>query len=197
MRRILRALTGADRASDGGAPAAPFGLDPEQRERLDWRILEQGAIALYHKQAILAEDAAWLQQQGYRLVPLDCARWSSTAVVHEDLKTALGFPAHYAGNLASLIDALAELPVPSPGGYALQMRRFDLFAARDRELAQRLLDVIETTSRGYLLTGRRFIALVQSDNPRIGFERVGARPVNWNPREWLQGNRGAGGEGPP
>ena len=56
-----------------------------------------------------------------------------------------------------------------------------------------ILDVIETTSRGFLLTGRKLLALVQSDDPRIAFERVGARPVNWNPQEWLPSDRGVKG----
>jgi hypothetical protein len=193
VRRILRALSsGRERAPATGG--APFGTDPIERERLDWRILEQGACALYYKPAVLAEDVAWLQAQGYTVHALDCARWSSPAAMHGDLKAALGFPSHYAANLASLIDALAEMEVPAPGGMAVQLRRFDTFAGRDRDFAHTLLDVLETTSRGFLLTGRRFIALVQSDNPRISFERVGARPVNWNPREWLESARGLGGE---
>ena len=167
-----------------------FKNDSRERDRLDWRLLQNGAVALYHRPAVLAEDAAWLQSQGYKVYTVDCARWESAAAMHEELKRVLGFPAYYAGNLASLIDALAELAVPERGGSALQLRRFDAFARRERALAQTLLDVLETTSRGFLLTGRRFLALVQSDDPRISFERVGARPVNWNPREWLESNRG-------
>jgi hypothetical protein len=30
---------------------------------------------------------------------------------------------------------------------------------------------------------------VQSNDPRIRFERVGAMPVTWNPREWLDADR--------
>jgi len=41
-----------------------------------------------------------------------------------------------------------------------------------------------------LLLGQRLLALVQSDDPRIRFERIGAVPVNWNPREWLDSDRG-------
>ena len=164
--------------------------DPREWERLDWRLLQNGAVALYHRPAVLAEDTAWLQAQGYKLYTVDCARWDTAAAMHQDLKRTLDFPAYYAGNLASLIDALAEFAVPDRGGSAIQLRRFDAFARRERALAQTLLDVLETTSRGFLLTGRRFLALAQSDDPRISFERVGARPVNWNPREWLESNRG-------
>lgn len=167
-----------------------FRNDPREWERLDWRLLQNGAVALYHRVSVLSEDTAWLQSQGYKLFTFDCARWDSAAAMHQDLKRVLGFPAYYGNNLAALIDSLAELPVPDRGGTVLQLRRFDAFARRERALAQTLLDVLETTSRGYLLTGRRFLALVQSDDARLSFERVGARPVNWNPREWLESSRG-------
>jgi hypothetical protein len=41
-----------------------------------------------------------------------------------------------------------------------------------------------------LLLGQRLLALIQSDDPRIRFERIGAVPVNWNPREWQDSDRG-------
>jgi hypothetical protein len=175
---------------------APFRDDPSARERLDWRLLQHGAVTLYHKRPILEAHSAWLRQMGYRVYGFDCSRWDSARAMHEDLKRVLGFPAHYAHNLASLIDTLAELEVAPDGGCALQLLRYDAFAGRDRELAQTLLDLVETTSRGFLLTGRRFLALVQSDDARIKFERVGARPVNWNPQEWTDADRGLrrGGE---
>ena len=69
-------------------------------------------------------------------------------------------------------------------------RRYDSFARSQPQLAQTILDSIETSSRRFLLTGRRLLALVQSDDPRIRFERVGAVPVTWNPREWLDSDRG-------
>ena len=169
---------------------AVFKNDPREWERLDWRLLQNGAVALYHRVSVLSEDTAWLQSQGYKLFAFDCARWESGPAMHQELKRVLGFPAYYANNLASLIDCLAELDVPERSGSVIQLRRFDAFARRERPLAQTLLDVLETTSRGFLLTGRRFLALAQSDDPRISFERVGARPVNWNPREWLESNRG-------
>jgi hypothetical protein len=105
---------------------------------------------------------------------------------------ALSFPAYYGKNLASWIDCVAELPVPDESGTALVFRRYDAFAKTQPQLAQTILDSLEMTSRRFLLTGRRLLALVQSDDPRIRFERVGAMPVTWNPREWLDTDRGIG-----
>jgi hypothetical protein len=90
---------------------------------------------------------------------------------------------------------MGDLHVPAESGTALVFRHFDVFARGDARLAQLVLDAIESTSRHHLLFGRRLIALVQSDDPRIRFEAVGSRPVNWNPREWLDETRPPRGAG--
>ena len=166
---------------------------PAEVERLDWRLLERGAVALYHKSSVLSPDLAWLRHHGYVVHELDAAAWTSPADFHSDAQRVLSFPAHYAKNLASWIDCVAEIAVPDEGGMAIVFRRYDSFAKAQPQLAQTILDSLETTSRRFLLTGRRLIALVQSDDPRIRFERVGAMPVTWNPREWSDSDRGLGG----
>jgi len=168
---------------------------PDETSRLDWRLMERGAIALYHKPSILAQDAAWLKANGYRVLDLDGGLWTTPAEFHADAQRVLNFPAHYSRNLAGWVDCVAELDVPDEGGLAIQFRRYDKFAAAQPQLAQTILDSLESTSRRFLLTGRRLLALVQSDNPRIRFERVGALPVTWNPREWSDADRGVGSGG--
>lgn len=162
---------------------------PTEPERLDWRLLERGAIALYYKSSILSADLGWLRQAKYVVHEMNGAGWDTPAAFHTDAQRSLGFPDYYAKNLASWVDCLAELPVPDEGGTALVFRRYDAFAKAQPQLAQTILDSIESTSRRFLLTGRRLIALVQSDDPRIRFERVGALPVTWNPREWVDSER--------
>jgi len=166
---------------------------PEEQARLDWQLMERGAIALYYKPSILAQDVAWLRQHAYRVLELDAGGWGSAADFHAEAQRVLQFPPHYSRNLAGWVDCVAELEVPDEGGVALQFRRFDKFVSAEPQLAQTILDSIEVTSRKFLLTGRRLIALVQSDNPRIRFDRVGALPVTWNPREWTDADRGLGG----
>ena len=191
-----RAGGAAARGAPGtpGVPTAPaaFRDDPLERERLDWKLLQSGAVTLYHRSAILSEDSAWLRANGYKLYALEAIHWTSGRAFFEGLYPALGLPDHFARNLAGWLDALAELELPPSGCLALEFRHFDAFARADRQLAQAVLDAIESTSRRLLLTGRRLVALVQSDDARIRFERVGAVPVNWNPREWLDADRGVG-----
>jgi hypothetical protein len=162
---------------------------PEVVQRLDWKLLERGAIALYYRSSVLSADLGWFRQQSYAIHELNASSWLTSDAFHTDVKRALAFPAHYTSNLASWVDCLPELAVPDESGMALVFRRYDVFAKAQPQLAQTILDSIESTSRRFLLTGRRLIALVQSDDPRIRFERVGALPVTWNPREWLDSDR--------
>ncbi|HEX3867437.1 MAG TPA: barstar family protein [Gemmatimonadaceae bacterium] len=162
---------------------------PAEVQRLDWQLMERGAVALYHKPSILSADVSWFRQQKYAIHELDGATLTTAADFHAAARTAFGFPSHYASNFASWVDCVGELPVSDDGGTLVVFRRFDAFFRCQPQLAQSILDSIETTSRRFLLTGRRFLALVQSDDPRARFERVGAMPVTWNPREWLDSDR--------
>jgi RNAse (barnase) inhibitor barstar len=168
---------------------------PAEAERLDWRLLERGAVALYYKSSVLSQDLAWFRHHGYVIHELNAASWTSPADFHADVQRVLSFPQYYAKNLASWVECVAEIAVPDETGLALVFRRYDAFAKSQPQLAQTILDSLEMTSRRFLLTGRRLLALVQSDDPRIRFERVGAMPVTWNPREWLDSDRGLGGAG--
>lgn len=165
---------------------------PAEVERLDWKLLERGAVALYYKGSVLSQDLAWLRSQRYVIHELDAVAWKEPGNFHDAVRSTLSFPAYYGRNLASWIDCVAELGVPDEGGMAIVFRRYDAFARSQPQFAQTILDSLETTSRRFLLTGRRLLALVQSDDPRIRFERVGAMPVTWNPREWLDSDRGIG-----
>ena len=162
---------------------------PAQSARLDWKLMERGAVALYHKPSVLSADISWFRQERYIVRELEAARWGTADAFHADAKRVLQFPEHYAPNLMSWVDSIAELDVPEDGGMVVVFRGYDVFAKAQPQLAQTILDSIESTSRRFLLTGRRLLALVQSNDPRIRFERVGAMPVTWNPREWLDSDR--------
>jgi len=170
--------------------AAPSRAERPPLERLDVQLLQSSAVTLYHKHTLLAQDVSCLQQFGYRVYALDAALWKGAVDFHAEAKRVLVFPEYYSANLASWIDCLGEIDVPEEGGVVIQLKHFDAFARTDPQFAHTLLDSIESASRRFLLGGRRLLALVQSDDPRIRFERIGAVPVNWNPREWLDADRG-------
>lgn len=175
-----------------------FSGDPSEWQRLDWQLLQNGPVALYFSPAVLSEDVLWLRGHEYEVHEFDCERWTSSELVHNDFKQVLQFPDYYGDNFDALSDCLSDLRVSPAGGAAFVFYRYDSFAksagaaraASGRTHAEIILDIIAETSRFFLLTGMRLVALVQSDDPRIQFERIGGTPVLWNPREWLDKKRG-------
>jgi RNAse (barnase) inhibitor barstar len=164
---------------------APFRNEPEEWQRLDWRILQNGAVSLYYRREILEADAAWFKSERYVIYELDCAPWQTLDLLHDSISSVLAFPNYYGRNLDALHDCLSDLEIPDVSGAVLMFLHFDQLVRRFPKVAQALLDIIETNSRRFLLTGHRLIALVQSDDPTIQFDPVGARLVSWNGAEWL------------
>lgn len=169
---------------------AVFSDDPESYDRVDWDLLQNGPINLYWRAPYLAEHVQWLKGDEYEINEFDCSSWVDEAAMHGDIAAGLGFPDYYGRNLDALNDCLSDLDVPTTGGRVLVLQRYDLLTRACPAVAQHVLDIIAHQSRRFLLFGRRFFALVQSDDPTIAFQPVGATPVNWNRREWLKSNRG-------
>lgn len=170
---------------------ASFKNDPDEWQRLDYRLLQNGAVNLYFNRDVLAEDSSWLQNHGYIVYVLDAARWQSEDDFHRDARDVLQFPDYYGNNLDAFNDCLSDLEIPElAGGCAIQFLKFDKLAAAFPDTAHAILDIIETNSRRFLLTGQRLIALVQSGDPRISFEHLGCSAANWNRKERLNKDRG-------
>jgi RNAse (barnase) inhibitor barstar len=163
--------------------------DLERFQRLDWTILQTGAISLYWKQDILEEACRWFRDNQYVIHNFDCTQWKSEEDFHTEVSLTLGFPEYYGCNLDAFNDSLSCIEIQTKGGMVLVFHRFDTFARTFPRAAYIILDIIECNSRGFLLTGQRLIALVQSNDPEISFDPVGARPVAWNPKEWPKKNR--------
>ncbi|SRR6266699_131803 len=175
---------------------APF--DAQDKETLDWVILRDGGIALYWRPEYLGEDLEWFRQQNYEIHYFDCEKWTHGGM-HADVERSLNFPSFYGHNLDALNDCLQEdLSVPQIGGTAVVLKRFDAFLAGrggahlldERPEGKILLDLFVRASRYFLLTGRRFVTLIQSDDPRIRFDSLGGIAPGWNWREQLDKDRG-------
>ena len=167
-----------------------FDDDPAEWQRLDWQLLQNSSINLYHSPAILAADIHWLTSNGYAVRSLEGAEWQSSQEFLVALGAVLRFPDYFGRNLNALNDCLSDLEVPQEGSMALVLHEFERFAAPFRPAAQAVLDILAGNARLFLLTGRRFLTLVHSSDPGITFEPVGATPVIWNPKEWLNSKRG-------
>jgi RNAse (barnase) inhibitor barstar len=172
------------------AQVATFTDDPSEFQRLDWRLLQNGPVVLYLRRDVLEPDLAWLQEHHYEVKWLDCLAWSDERSMHLAMASTLSFPDYYGMNLNALNDCVSDLGIPAEGGLVLVFSRFDAFSSRHEDAAQGVLDILAGNARRFLLFGRRLLILVQSDDPRVCFAPVGATAVNWNPKEWLDRNRG-------
>lgn len=170
---------------------AAFTDDPSEWERLDWRLFQNGAVAMYHKRSLLSEDVSWLRDHRYQVYEFNCEGWTSEPTVHDEFKRTLNFPDYYGRNLDALHDSLSDIAVPKDGGAVLVFYRYDAYVAvGGLASAEVIMDILADTSRLLLLTGRRFLVMIQSDDPRIRFEKIGCISATWNPREWLDKSRG-------
>ena len=168
---------------------ASFRNDEQTYQRVDYRLLQNGAVTLYCRRAYLEEDMAWLAAHGYRIHRWDTSQWHSEAEMHSAIATEFAFPDYYGKTLEGLYDCLCDLDIPPDAGLALVFDRFDSFARQCHSVAQAMLDITQGVSRHYLLFGHRFLVLVQSDDPQLAFEPLGAVPANWNHREWSKKSR--------
>ena len=162
-------------------------------DELDFSILRKGGLSLYKRKDLLQQDSEQLSKYGYKLVHFACNTWTSEAEMHESLSEKLSFPPYYGKNLNALNDVMGDLDVPDVGGIALVFDRYDKFvhgAGAASGVAEVVLDIVSRTSHDFLLTGRRFLTLVQSDDPHLSFPSLGGRAPDWNRREWLNSHRG-------
>jgi RNAse (barnase) inhibitor barstar len=183
---------------------ANFKADEVNDEKLDWVILRDGGVYLYWRQEILANDVDWLKSNGYRIIFFEAAEWQSARdwdserLMHESLKAQLSFPEYYGKNLDALDECvLDDLIVPDSGGLVLVLNHYDRFfkpvqnpGPDQSSTAEVVLSIFAKAVRYHMLFGRRLLILVQSDDPKIRFARLGGVAASWNHREWLNKSRG-------
>lgn len=164
----------------------------------DYVTIRDGGITIYRNLGHLEEDLQWLRDKRYRIRRVDCASWVSESAMHESLQTVLSFPDYYGKNLDALSDVMPDIEVPNDGGAVLVLSSYDLYAnGPGASLAgsglprcEIVLDILSRTSHEFLLTGRRFLTIIQSNDPHMQYRTLGGRAPSWNRREWLLTNRG-------
>lgn len=164
---------------------ATFQNNPDEWQRLDWSILQNGWTSLYWKQEILETDLTWLKSEHYSIADFDCQTWTGENEMHKQLKDKLIFPDYYGENWDALNDCLSDLEIKNAGQIVV-FRHLDNL---DTKRAHTLLDIFASNSRRQMLFGKRLIVLAQVDNPNYHIGQVGATPVMWNQAEWLSSNR--------
>ncbi|MFJ4843169.1 barstar family protein [Streptomyces sp. NPDC088746] len=154
-------------------------------------------VTLFWRRRLLTQAVQRLEDRDFRVVHLEARDWTTERDMHEAIAAALRFPAYYGHNLNALNDCLGDVACFGPyddslaegAGLVLSLTDYDRFAAASPEAAQIVLDIVAGQARRAAVVGRRFFALVHSNDSDIRFEPVGAMPVLWNRDEWADSNR--------
>ncbi len=162
----------------------------EDCNRLDFEILADGGVALYYQYEVLGEDLAWFALERYEVIQFDEEALDTIDSFHFEARLKLGFADDYEPTLEGLREGLSELFVPEQGGVALVLPGMHRIAGQDAEGLRALLGVVSEMSHEFLLTGQRFLALLQSDDPELDVGQFGSRTMTWNPRERIPWTRG-------
>jgi hypothetical protein len=161
-------------------------------ERADWPLLKNGSINLFISESILEEaknqlraleyevaDVSYDSVEGFRLAMTNILQWQDQ----------FGY-SPWNGNLDALVDAFVSFPFPPSKAAAICVTNYDKLNRDDAGLARVFLDIIEYQSRNYLLRGCRLIALIQTNDPSLFIENLGARSTHWNQKELFLKDRG-------
>ncbi|MHB9095477.1 MAG: barstar family protein [Eubacteriales bacterium] len=150
--------------------------------KTSFTLLQNGTISLFWRPEIFEKHLKSLKEEGLDLCFFDCAKWTSEEEFHQDVASELQFPSHYGKNLDAFNDCLAGC-IPESEGLVLAFQNYDVFNANFAEMGTVILDIIHRNSWGFLLLGKKLIALVQSNDPTIRLDSIGRMPAEWNPEE--------------
>jgi len=164
---------------------AIFENNPDEWQRLDWQILQNGWTSLYWQQSVLNNDIDWFKKENYIIIEFDCQKWVDTNQIHKDIKKELAFPDYYGENFNALNDCLSDLEIKG-AGLVIVFRHFQVI---DAQIAHGLLDILARNSRLHNLFGKRLLTLVQVDDPNYHIDPVGSSSISWNGAEWLDSKR--------
>ena len=175
---------------------ATWDADAETTHPVDFRLVHNTFVTMFWRSSLLEETVGWLRSHAYDVVELDASSWASDADMYDDVALGLNFPDYFGRNLDALNDCMRDVASgdygwrPDATGLVIVLRAFDTFATVDRKTAQTMLDILADRARCAILIGHRIICLVQSNDPQLTFDPVGAMPVLWNDAEWLNSKRG-------
>jgi len=146
---------------------AAFSKEESLQHPLDFRLLQNAPVAIYHSAAVLETDLKTLSGLGYRVDRIDLATCSSGQRFYDAISAALEFPSYFGRNRNAFIDVMGDLNIPEQGG------RVIVFTNAHRFPQSELSDLVEdlaSTARSHLLLGKRLISIIQTDRKDQQFE---------------------------
>ena len=175
---------------------ASWSIDAELSNPVDFRLVHISFVTMFWQSSLLDRTIGWLDDHLYDVVSFDAASWTSDRVMLDDMSRRLDFADPYGHNLSSFEDCMRDVASgeygwnPRSTGLVIVLRAFDAFVEVDRSTAQHLLDILAKRARSGILIGNRIICLVQTNDPQLSFEPIGALRVEWNDAEWPASKRG-------
>ena len=161
------------------------------KQRLDWSLLHNGSITKYYREHYLTQAVEWLLEQGYKVIDVNCSELSTTPDILKAVGVGLEFPDYFQGNsLDAFDDHLYDVQIPNRSGAAIVFHRYDLIVKAERRKAWQIVNILDHHSRSNLMCGLRLITLIQTANPKLELDQVGAQDVKWNQHELLDSQRG-------
>lgn len=170
---------------------APFDRieDSDGRVRVDWHLMQNGAVTLFGDRAEFGYATAWLKKHEYVVHKIDFTDWSAFVdQLSDSLDFVDQFGLEWNGNLDALNDGFGSVVFDRSAGVAFAFDQYDRLAAEDYQVAHAVLDIIAWNSRFHLLFGERLLALVYSDDPGLRFDSLGAQGALWNNIRWVRPN---------
>ncbi|MFD6263043.1 barstar family protein, partial [Micromonospora chalcea] len=174
---------------------AAFDAEADLSADVGFRLLSNTPVTLFWRMPVLDRTTEWLRDHGYQVTHLNASGWTTEEAMHRDVAAVLAFPGYYGHNLDALNDCMRDVVrqeygwPPEATGLALVFTGYDTFATHCPRSAQIVLDTMARHSRRAGLFGRRLMCLVQSNDPQIRFQPVGAVPATWNDAEWADADR--------
>ena len=166
----------------------------DQSDDLAFELLSESPVTMFWRSELFADATARLEADGYQVVTLSAADWTVGAM-HTALAEAFAFPDYYGRNLDALDECLSDVVNqeygwdPGASGLVIALSGYEGFVELDRRTANVVLDLIAGHSRRAAVLGRRLLCLVQSGDPNLVLEPVGASIPRWNRAEWVDSKR--------
>ena len=88
-----------------------FENNPDEWQRLDYQILQNGWASLYWQQDILNVDIKWFKKQNFKLVEINSTGLTEPSTILIELGERLGFPNYYGKNLDAFNDCLSDIEI--------------------------------------------------------------------------------------
>ncbi len=171
---------------------ASFSDEEIENNWVIWGLFQNGGVVLFRDQARLASTTEQLQSAGYRVHSFDCASCIDDESVLRGIVDDLEIERYAQINLDGFNDFISEIEFDQDTGVILVLSGFHVLQERSPEFAAQLLNILAHNHRSHLLRGDRLLTIVQSEDPRIE-EKIGIiggyYPI-WNPKEWLNVDRG-------